>query len=29
MNITICTSANDNEKGYVLLQSLGFPFREN
>ena len=29
MNITICTSANDNEKGYVLLQTLGFPFREN
>ena len=29
MNITICTSANDNNEGYVLLQSLGFPFREN
>ena len=29
MNITICTSANDNNQGYVLLQSLGFPFREN
>ena len=29
MNITICTSANDNIQGYVLLQSLGFPFREN
>jgi len=29
MNITICTSANDNNKGYVLLQTLGFPFREN
>jgi large subunit ribosomal protein L5 len=28
MNITICTSANDNNQGYVLLQSLGFPFRE-
>ena len=29
MDITICTSANDNNQGYVLLQSLGFPFREN
>ena len=29
MNITICTSANDNNQGYVLLQALGFPFREN
>ena len=29
MNITICTSANDNNEGYVLLQTLGFPFREN
>ena len=29
MNITICTSATDNNQGYVLLQSLGFPFREN
>ncbi|MDA2969508.1 MAG: 50S ribosomal protein L5 [Actinomycetota bacterium] len=29
MNITICTSANDNNQGYVLLQTLGFPFREN
>ena len=29
MNITICTTANDNKKGYVLLHSLGFPFREN
>ena len=28
MNITICTSADDNESGYVLLQSLGFPFGE-
>jgi len=28
MNITICTSANDNNQGYVLLQSLGFPFKE-
>ena len=29
MNIAICTTANDNKKGYVLLHSLGFPFREN
>ena len=29
MNITICTTANDNKKGYVLLHSLGFPVREN
>ena len=29
MNITICTSATDNNQGYVLLQALGFPFREN
>ena len=29
MNITICTTANDNNQGYVLLNSLGFPFREN
>ena len=29
MNITICSSANDNNQGYVLLQTLGFPFREN
>ena len=29
MNITICTTANDNNQGYVLLKSLGFPFREN
>ena len=29
MNITICTTANDNNEGYVLLHSLGFPFREN
>ena len=29
MNITIGTSANDNNQGYVLLQTLGFPFREN
>ena len=29
MNITICTTANDNNEGYVLLNSLGFPFREN
>ena len=28
MNITICTTANDNNEGYVLLNSLGFPFRE-
>ena len=29
MNITICTTANDNNEGYVLLNSLGFPFRVN
>ena len=29
MNITICTTANDNNEGYVLLNCLGFPFREN
>ena len=29
MNITICTTANDNNQGHVLLNSLGFPFREN
>ena len=28
MNITICTSAEDNKAGHVLLQSLGFPFGE-
>ena len=28
MNITICTTAKDNDSGYVLLQSLGFPFGE-
>ena len=29
MNITICTTAKDNSCGYELLNSLGFPFREN
>ena len=29
MNITICTTAKDNSGGYELLNSLGFPFREN
>ena len=29
MNITICTTAKDNSSGYELLNSLGFPFREN
>ena len=29
MNITICTTAEDNLSGYELLNSLGFPFREN
>ena len=29
MNITICTTAEDNSGGYELLNSLGFPFREN
>ncbi len=29
MNITICTTAKDNLGGYELLNSLGFPFREN
>ena len=28
MNITICTTARDNNGGYVLLSSLGFPFGE-
>ena len=28
MNITICTTARDNNDGYVLLSSLGFPFGE-
>jgi large subunit ribosomal protein L5 len=29
MNITICTTGKDNNSGYVLLHSLGFPFGEN
>ena len=29
MNITICTTARDNESGLVLLKSLGFPFGES
>jgi len=29
MNITICTTGEDNNSGYVLLHSLGFPFGEN
>ena len=29
MNITICTTGADNNAGYVLLHSLGFPFGEN
>ena len=29
MNITICTTAKYNSGGYELLNSLGFPFREN
>ena len=28
MNITICTTASDNQDGYSLLNALGFPFRE-
>ncbi len=28
MNITICTTASDNQDGYRLLNALGFPFRE-
>ena len=28
MNITICTTASDNQDGYGLLNALGFPFRE-
>jgi len=27
MNITIATSAKDNEQGYELLKAMGFPFR--
>ena len=29
MNITICTTASDNQDGYGLLKTLGFPFRED
>ena len=29
MNITICTTASDNQSGYGLLNILGFPFRED
>jgi len=29
MNITICTTANNDEAGRCLLKTLGFPFREN
>ena len=28
MNITICTTASDNQDGYGLLNALGSPFRE-
>jgi large subunit ribosomal protein L5 len=28
MDITIVTTANDNEEGRALLQALGFPFRQ-
>ena len=29
MNITICTTANNDEAGRCLLGTLGFPFRKN
>ena len=29
MNITICKTASDNQGGYALLNTLGFPFRED
>ena len=29
MNITICTTAEDDASGYCLLKNLGFPFRKN
>jgi large subunit ribosomal protein L5 len=29
MNITICTTASNNQDGYGLLKTLGFPFRED
>ncbi len=29
MNITICTSAESDEQGRVLLKTLGFPLRKN
>ncbi len=29
MNITICTTADNDEAGRCLLQTLGFPFRKN
>ena len=29
MNITICTTASDNQAGYDLLNTLRFPFRED
>lgn len=28
MDITVVTSATDNEQGYALLSALGFPFKE-
>ena len=29
MDITIVTSARDNEGAFALLKALGFPFKEN
>lgn len=29
LQITICTTAKNNEEGYQLLKALGFPFRES
>ncbi|NCN95551.1 MAG: 50S ribosomal protein L5, partial [Bdellovibrionales bacterium] len=28
MNITICTSAENDAQGRALLESMGFPFRK-
>ena len=28
LNVTICTSAEDDKSGYIFLKSLGFPFRK-
>jgi large subunit ribosomal protein L5 len=29
MDITVVTTANDDEQGRALLKQLGFPFKEN